>query len=84
MKTICRTILSGRIRESGWMVLAWVTMMLPASVWAQSGPGGIDLPAPTVGGIDDPKHWKGYLISFLLFALVMLLSLKPAKRGHQD
>ncbi|MBL1219049.1 MAG: CvpA family protein [Planctomycetes bacterium] len=41
-------------------------------------------PAPNPGSIDKPPHWKGIVVMFLLYAVTMLISLRPAKRSHQD
>lgn len=41
-------------------------------------------PAPNPGSIDKPPHWKGIVVMALLYAVTMLISLRPAKRSHQD
>ena len=49
-------------------------ILAPAIAWAQE--------TPTLRR--SQPVWMGYLIIVVLLALVMLVSLMPSKRGHQD
>jgi len=55
---------------------SWMTMAQPDSANPPT------LPQP--GTVSGQKVWVSMVISFILFAAVMLVSLKPGKRGHQD
>jgi hypothetical protein len=49
----------------------------PVIAWA-------DAPAPSPTLKKSPGAWIGILVMFILLALVVSVSLLPAKRGHQD
>ncbi|MCH8152156.1 MAG: hypothetical protein IH830_07270 [Planctomycetes bacterium] len=52
-------------------------ILAPAIAWAQQ-----TVDPPTLRR--SQPVWLGYLIIVVLLALVMLVSLMPSKRGHQD
>ncbi len=54
-------------------VLAW-----PALALAQPSA------APSAELQKEPKIWFGYLIIFVFFAAIIVVSLMPSKRSHQD
>ena len=54
-----------------------VTLVAPAVAWAQTAP-----PEPGLRRTAAP--WVGYLVIFVLLAVVLAVSLIPSKRGHQD
>ena len=56
-------------------VLALVT---PAVTFAQE----LAPPQPTLNRY--PQPWIGFMIIFVLLAMVIAVSLLPSKRGHQD
>jgi len=81
--------LSRRLRRAASALPAWVVVVvvagwLPTLARAQDLAPTAPLPAPTPGVPDEPKYWVGYLITAVLAGLVLLVSLKEAKRGHQD
>jgi NADH:ubiquinone oxidoreductase subunit H len=39
---------------------------------------------PTPNVRKGPATWMGYGLMFLFFAAVLLISIMPSKRGHQD
>lgn len=56
------------------------TLIVPATTMAQyiaTAP-----PAPTIR--KSPAAWIGYGLLFVLLVAVMVVSLMPSKRGHQD
>ena len=62
-----------------WATVAIAVIHLaPAVAWAQS------TAPPTPGLRRTPAAWVGYLVIFVLLALVLAVSLIPSKRGHQD
>jgi len=70
------------VRRSSVLSTAAVTFLttclVPAIAWAQSS-------APPAPGLRrTPAPWVGYLVIFVLLALVLAVSLIPSKRGHQD
>lgn len=69
MKT-CRGILD----LLGATAIVWA---LPAIALAQDNPDPPNLSRT-------PAPWLGYVIMFVLLALVVGVSLMPSKRGHQD
>ena len=58
-------------------LLIAAAVLAPAVVWAQE-----QVPQPTLRR--SSPSWLGFLIMFLLLAMVMAVSLMPSKRGHQD
>ena len=58
------------------IVIAAATLA-PAVAWAQTA-----VPQPRISR--SPPIWLGYLVMVVLVTLVMVVSLMPAKRGHQD
>lgn len=62
----------------GSLFFSGVTLLAPAVAWAQSA-------APPEPGLRrTAAPWVGYLVIFVLLALVLAVSLIPSKRGHQD
>ena len=59
------------------LFFALTVAIWPAVVLAQT-------PAPQPELKKAPPVWLGYLVMFLLLAVVMAISLMPSKRGHQD
>ncbi len=55
-----------------------LALLAPAVAWAQENVP----PPPTLSRT--PKPWLGFVVMFLLVALVLGVSLMPSKRGHQD
>jgi hypothetical protein len=55
------------------------TLICPAVALAQRAEAP---PQPSLSG--SPPVWLGYLIMFVLLAVVLAVSLMPSKRGHQD
>ncbi len=55
-----------------------LALLAPAVAWAQDNVP----PPPTLSRT--PKPWLGFVVMFLLVALVLGVSLMPSKRGHQD
>jgi len=55
---------------------------LNAAAYAQNNP--LTPTAPTPGSAPKSRTWVWYMLSLLLFAAVMAVSLKPGKRTHQD
>ncbi len=55
-----------------------LALLAPAVTWAQDNVP----PSPTLSRT--PKPWVGFVVIFLLLALVLGVSLMPSKRGHQD
>ena len=41
-------------------------------------------PSPSLSEEAGPPAWLGFLIMFVLFAIVISISLMPSKRSHQD
>ena len=66
--------LSRRLMLTTFMV---VLAMAPVIVWAETA-------APSPNLKKAPPAWVGLGIMFILAALVVSISLLPAKRGHQD
>ena len=58
-------------------VAAVMAFLVPVQAWAVTAP-----PQPTLNRF--PAPWIGYLVVFVLLALVLVASLLPSKRGHQD
>jgi hypothetical protein len=58
--------------------VAALTLLAPALAWARDNVP----PPPTLSRT--PKPWLGFVVMFLLVALVLGISLMPSKRGHQD
>ncbi len=52
-------------------------LLFPAVAWAQD-----KVPLPSFKR--SSPVWLGYLVMFVLLAAVILVSLMPSKRGHQD
>lgn len=68
-----------RSSVSFWTAATFLaTSLAPAIAWAQSSA------PPTPGLRRTPAAWVGYLVIFVLLALVLAVSLIPSKRGHQD
>lgn len=77
-------------------LMAAVILVPAAETWAQGvmsiEGAGAEVGAPPPAPVAPPtaSHprtyavWVGYAIMFVLFAAVVLLSLMPSKRGHQD
>jgi len=73
------------IRQCRTLLPATDPQPLPENTFAQQNMLGINRDvAPNPGTPDKPKHWMGYAVSGILFALVIFASVMPAKRGHQD
>jgi hypothetical protein len=56
--------------------VAAVAVMAPAVALAQ------EVPQPTLK--HNPPVWLGYLVMFGMAVVVLVVSLIPSKRGHQD
>ncbi len=63
--------------QAGSAITISAAILAPAIAWAQQ-----TVPPPTLRR--SQPVWLGYLIIVVLLALVMLVSLMPSKRGHQD
>ncbi len=63
--------------RAGSAITIWAAILAPAIAWAQQ-----TVPAPTLRR--SKPEWLGYLIIVVLLALVLLVSMMPSKRGHQD
>lgn len=59
------------------LLIALTTLLAPVVVWCQNS-----APAPVLQR--QSPVWIGYLIMFVLTALVVAVSLMPSKRSHQD
>jgi FtsH-binding integral membrane protein len=68
-------ILSASVSRATVMAAA---LLAPVVAWAQDNAP----PSPTLSRT--PKPWMGFVVMFLLLALVLGVSLMPSKRGHQD
>jgi hypothetical protein len=55
------------------------TLIWPPVAFAQRAEAP---PQPSLSSV--PPVWLGYLIMFVLLAVVLAVSLMPSKRGHQD
>jgi hypothetical protein len=66
-------------RRVGIATVSAIAVAAPAVAWAQRA---VAPPAPSLKRATAP--WVGYLIIFVLLALVLAVSLWPSKRGHQD
>jgi len=55
------------------------TLLCSAAAFSQTAP-----PSPSLQDTAGPPAWVGYLIMFLLFAVIIAVSLMPTKRSHQD
>lgn len=53
------------------------TVLVPAMASFANAPD-----SPTLRKV--PAAWIGYVIVFILLAIVLAVSLMPSKRGHQD
>ncbi|MHC4416473.1 MAG: hypothetical protein ACYS0G_14465 [Planctomycetota bacterium] len=60
-----------------FVVVMGLTILAPAVAAAQEA-----VPQPRL--TRSPPVWLGYLITVVLLAVVMAVSLMPSKRGHQD
>lgn len=64
---------------------ALTTMALSAGqVLAQNTPANAEIKLPAPGVAPEPKFWLSYFVSFALLVAVVMVSLRPAKRSHQD
>ncbi len=63
--------------QAGSAITISAAILAPAIAWAQEA-----VPQPRL--TRSQPVWLGYLIIVVLLALVMLVSLMPSKRGHQD
>ena len=70
--------LSGILVSSVGAVVIAAAILAPAAVVCAQG----EVPAPQLHRY--PPIWLGYLVMFGLLTAVMLVSLMPSKRGHQD
>ncbi len=61
--------------RAGSMLVAGAVILSPAAAFASP-------PMPSLSRSAPP--WVGYIVMFILLALVMGVSLMPSKRGHQD
>jgi membrane protease YdiL (CAAX protease family) len=72
----------GKLKHLLWraMTATWLLALLgPAVAFAQRAS------TPEQPSLRNaPKPWLGYLIMVVLLAIVMVVSLMPSKRGHQD
>lgn len=59
-----------------WLFALVLPYVWPAMSLAQSAP------QPTARKV--PPVWLGYLVIFVLLAIVLGVSMMPSKRGHQD
>jgi hypothetical protein len=59
-------------------MVAALVLLAPAVAWAQDNVP----PSPTLSRPSKP--WVGFVVMFLLTALVLGVSLMPSKRGHRD
>lgn len=72
--------------------LAVVTRILPVAcvlistfpILAQNRPGDAEIKLPAPGAAPEPKFWVSYLVSAAMLAAIIMVSLRPAKRSHQD
>lgn len=71
-----RVLNRGLTRLSCLMVLV-VVVLMPAIALAQEVPPAVTLRR-------HPPVWLGYLVMFVLMAIVIVVSLMPSKRSHQD
>lgn len=81
MSALLQTI-STAIRTGGrtlWLAAFTVILTVPASVWAQQA-----TPAPQPSLKKFPAPWIGMAFMFLMAAIVVVISLMPSKRSHQD
>ncbi len=58
-------------------MIALTTLLAPVSVWCQN-----NAPMPVLQR--QSPVWVGYLVMFLLMTMVVVVSLMPSKRSHQD
>lgn len=64
------------IRGAAALVVALAALVLPATTaMAQAAPQ----PA-----VNPPHAWVGFVMMFLMLAVVVAISLMPSKRSHQD
>lgn len=70
--------LAGILVSGVRVVVIAAAILVPAAVVCAQG----EVPAPQLHR--GPPIWLGYLVMFGLLTAVMLVSLMPSKRGHQD
>ena len=69
----------GRLLYRTFVAIAMgAAVLVPAITFAQEVGGG----EPDLRRA--PAPWVGFIVMFLLLALVLGVSLMPSKRGHQD
>lgn len=56
--------------------LILLMVLIPQEVWAQAAP------APNIR--NSPKPWMGMILMIILGMVVLVISLFPSKRSHQD
>ena len=66
------------MRTMSRLVAALPVWLLAGAAWAQG-----NVPDPPTLNRSAPV-WLGFLIMFVLVAVVMAVSLMPSKRSHQD
>ncbi len=71
----------GRSLLLALMAIAFVGLVTTTPAVAQMLP---ESAPPEVRFRNPPPVWVGYLVMFLLAAVVVTLSLMPSKRSHQD
>jgi hypothetical protein len=62
--------------------ISMVGVVSMAALWPAIALAQSAAPSPKLQKV--PPVWLGYLVMFLLLAVVLAISLMPSKRGHQD
>ncbi len=71
------------IRSSAAQVCLFAMLavyLVPATAFALQE----EILVPEPGKPPEDTAWQGYIIGFVLFALIIFLSMRPVKRSHQD
>ncbi len=63
---------------------ALTTGLSASQVLAQNTPANAEIKLPAPGVAPEPKFWLSYFVSFAVLVAVVMVSLRPAKRSHQD
>ena len=71
-------------RLGGILVSSVRAMVIAAAILAPVAVVCAQVEVPTANLNRGPPVWLGYLVMFGLLTAVMLASLMPSKRGHQD
>ena len=77
MLNVMPTKTSSRIRGPRAWLIGLATVVWPSICLAQQA-------APPPNLKQAPPVWLGFLVMFVLLAVVMAVSLMPSKRSHQD